>query len=429
MSIRVCIDQLSFSEKKELQTILTFTFRNPFGADQTINAWLSSNNDLFIPYQFGIKYFKIKQDFEIKKSLDSWKFIGILYDEQKQLKEKALPILQKTGSIALFLPCAWGKTVQAIDLISSIIGENGGIGLIVINRKILIKQWQDTIKDFTNITNQVSVLMVSEVNNNKVDALILDEAHLLCTQSSIDKILTISAKFIIILTATPERDDHFDKFLSAIAGGSKHQFWALSKKPFKVFPLLTGFGAKNCPKQEVSDLTRISLESALSKLEQRNIEIVKLISRLVKFTEFKICLALGRIEQIENIYTLLSDLEIDVSMLYGNIKQIRNSRVLIVCLQKAGVGFDDKSNIIDWDSKRIDLLIMGISTYKIVQPLGRVQRAKNPFIIQLIDDHKWFINSWKDNVKEYEIRNGKVFEMNDWKNTLFSVIEEINKPY
>ena len=223
--------------------------------------------------------------------------------------------------------------------------------------------------------------------------------------------LRFQPQYVIVLTATPERDDQMDKILVAIAGDKRHQFWAISKRPFKVFPIETGYGTKQCKMSQTTDnlptvppdSTRVSLESAISKIEERNEKVVKFVRKIAEKTNFKILLCGDRVEQLTYFFERLKDYGVDVSRLFGaKDKKAEDAKVLVCGIKKAGAGWDQSSGVINWDGVRVDLLIMVISTYKIVQILGRVQRALDPYVVQLIDDHRWFQATFEDNCKEYE---------------------------
>src|SRR5208282_2650846 len=54
----------------------------------------------------------------------------------------------------------------------------------------------------------------------------------------------------------------------------------------------------------------------------------------------------------------------------------------------------------------------------------RVQRATNPYVVQLIDDHRWFRATFEDNCKEYEERNGIIAPTSSWDEVRKKLVEE-----
>ena len=471
-----------------MEKALTFTFKNPFGANLTIPAFCPVKNEfsyldttpkenfLLVPFQVGMRLsgktfeeFK-KQELPEKKDQYSyvltkpiapkpWKFTGKLFENQATLKSKAFPIISQTGSVSLFLPCSWGKTIQATELAASLVGESGGRVLVLVTRIILEGQWQDTFEKFTDAkteiigtrkgkatypvveskvtaeeTPQLVISRIGRIKNfsGKLDVLILDEAHFFCTDNNLQELLKLEPKYVIVLTATPNRDDGMEKILVALAGNKKHQFWAISKKPFKVYPLISGFSVADCETKSqdknlpdiAPDSSRVRLESALAALQPRNDKIIRLIRKIVSKTGFKCAIVGDRVTQLDYIYTTLQEKGIDVGRLWGKDKIAKNARVLVGGIKKIGTGWDEKSGVKDWDGERVDLLFMIISTAKMEQVSGRVFRSDNPKIIQILDDHRWFDNTWKENVKWFESREGDIQDKGTWEEIAQMLIEE-----
>lgn len=491
MAIQINLKDYSKKKLKELEEILTYNYSNPFGKDITIFAWNAvSQETLNIPYTIARKYLGVEpKKRKPPKNYQPWKFLYSLRSEpsdQKTLDKEAFPVLKKHGSICLFLPCSWGKTIQSISMASRL--DQGGKVVVISSYSILTGyskdkcgQWKDAFEECTdaktfflrkptktktweNEQKEANVLIgmpgsIKYLLNKEVDVLILDEAHTLCTSNFVEKVLEILPKYVIILTATPERDDEMDCFLHAVGGGKKQQFIRKSNKPFKIFPLTTGFsdedvefgeeseeseepGDENEDPEDPEDqgeepktkkslyeiqkkikenmrkgITRVNLESKLAFLPERNKEIIDFIEYIHENTNFKLAVVGDRVNQLSSLYDECVERDIDVAGLWGNRKSVENSRVLILGLKKSGTGFDEKAFIENWDGKRIDLMLFTISTYKIIQVLGRALRASHPIVIQMIDKDKknWFIKTWRDNKKTYADMDGLIQANCDWK--------------
>jgi len=504
MSVSVKLSDYDKKTLKELEELLTFKYVDGFGKDLVIHGWKTFDDQtLNIPYQLGKKLLKVKpwENNEIK-DYKKFKFCGQLRQNQVELKTEAFPRLLKYGSVAYYLPCSFGKTILAIETACSLIGEIGGNAVITFSLKILPNQWEESAKEFSDgnihiikkptkindwkkeqekanfLIGMTSTLKY--LHDKKVDVLILDEGHLLCTENHLEKLLEIQPRYIIVLTATPERDDGMEKIIVSLVGGEKNQFWRKSEKPFKVFPLITGYSDKDVAdkddedeeksneknesngkkeddkepdeKEEVVDKnvkpkkkktwyerqqdlrkaqksgdTRVNLESRIAAFQERNDKAILLVRKLVHKTSFKIAVVGDRVAQLEYIQNELDEKGVDVSGLYGKLKNAENARVLVMGIKKCGIGFDEKM-IKGWDGKRIDLMIILISTYKMIQTLGRALRASQPYIVQLIDKDKkrWFIKTWDENVKIYKEMMGEIQEECDWK-SVFERLEDEDK--
>lgn len=407
--------------------MLTFVFKNPFGANLKVEAFIKvSENKILVPFQAGRRLSKLDFTAYEEDGKRPWNFTGKLLPPQEELFNKMFPIFTKRGSVSINAFTSWGKTIQSAHLAASVLSGKRGRVVVAFSLKVLVDGWVETFKQFTNArvkivekegddeNSDVLICMISKLKfiKGKIDVLILDEAHLLCTQKILDEFLKIRTQFLIALTATPERDDSMEQVLVALAGGVKHQFVLKYKKPFQIFKLDTGYSEKDCKeigeeiraKRDYKDGvegTRGFLETCLSMHPERNDKISILLCRLAFETNFKIAVMANRTEQIDYLYEELLNSGVSVSRLRGNDKNPENSKILIGDIKKMGVGFDDKMAVKNWDGKRINLVIYLISTYKLEQSIGR-SRDPKPYSIHLVDRHKWFNNSYRDNVKWYE---------------------------
>lgn len=473
MAIRIKLKDYDKKTLKELENILTLNYSNPFGKDVTIFAWTSEKEGtLNIPYAIARKFLKASPPKQ-RSNDNTWKFNFKLYtkedNNQQALEDEALPILQKYGSICLFLPCSWGKTVQAISMASKL--DKGGKVAVISTYTILTGyrngkygQWKGSFEECSNAKvfflrkptktndwrkeqNDANILIgmpsdAKHMINKQVDVLIIDEAHSICTENYLADILLIRPRYVIILTATPERDDEMESCLHLIGGGKKQQFVRKSNKPFKIYPLITGFSDQDVDFDEESDeeppetqkkksfyeiqqkikdnmrkgITRVNLETKLAFLEERNKEIIDFIEYIHNNTNFKLAVVGDRVDQLEWLFNECVERDIDVQGLWGKRKTVENSSVLILGLKKSGTGFDEKAFIENWDGKRIDLMLFTISTYKIIQVLGRALRANHPIVAQMIDKDrkKWFHKTWLENKKIYVEMEGQIQKQCNW---------------
>jgi len=89
----------------------------------------------------------------------------------------------------------------------------------------------------------------------------------------------------------------------------------------------------------------------------------------------------------------------------------RSSRVLIGTFSKIGTGFDEATSCIDFDGRRIDMLIMVGSTKsktRVIQALGRAERSDNPMVIDLVDDNGSIERHWEVRRAIYNKRKAKI---------------------
>jgi len=172
------------------------------------------------------------------------------------------------------------------------------------------------------------------------------------------------------------------------------------------------------------DSTRVRLDSAFAAYQPRNDKVIKMVRKIVSKTNFKIMVMGDRVSQLDYLYNTLSEKGVDVSRLYSKYKKAKNARVMVVGVKMGSTGFDEKTALEDWDGLRVDLLIMLIATYKSEQPVGRALRSENPKVIQILDKHRWIVNTWKENVKWFQSRNAEILEETGWDEVTQLVIDE-----
>ncbi len=166
------------------------------------------------------------------------------------------------------LPTGAGKTLLGIKLLSKI----GKPTLIIVHRKELLHQWRDAIKAYTGqdatiftdkkkekVFGEVTIAMVTSLHNwlkkkeNKLpsfDVLILDEAHHTPADTFYRVALKCDARYRFGLTATTQREDGADLYMTAAIGEIKSvvsaeeliSSFALAKPRFEFIDLPPTFG-------------------------------------------------------------------------------------------------------------------------------------------------------------------------------------------
>jgi energy-coupling factor transporter ATP-binding protein EcfA2 len=449
MSVVFDLEGYSQRDLRNLQKLLTFTYKNPFGPNTVVKAFLPfGKNKVLVPYAIGRKLQKY-EEIAKKTYIDPWKFIQELYENQIPIHEEAISILREKGSIALFIPTGVGKSALATEFAATLIGESGGRVLVLFKNVSLEEGWKTTFETFTDgkvavvppnaksfdyTSYNLLVCRISRIREefeDDIDVLILDEIHLLETENFLDQILRIRPRYVIILTATDKRDDGMDKIGIALAGGENQQIRIEPKKPYQVFKIDTGFGNHSFPEDMVDedglpeppcDATRIRLETLLAYHEERNERIAEFLIKLSE-SRFRIIVIGDKVKQIMSLYETLRDNEISVDYMCGKKSTLVNAKICIVGINK-GVGFDQATAIKDWDGVRFDLIVLLFVTYKFVQAVGRLRTTasvKIPYIVNLVDkDQKgWFRKTWKANVDWYEAhfddeKIGKIHPETTW---------------
>ena len=167
------------------------------------------------------------------QKLKSLKFLGKLKSEQL----KAVKVIVKHDTGVLHAPTAFGKTVAAIGVIS----RRKVNTLILTHSRHLLEQWQERLKTFvTGVeigvigggkkrpSGQIDIATYQSLINkkdNSIDCLIqdygqviIDECHHISAPRFEMALNEVRAKYVLGLTATPDRQDGHQKIIFMLAG-------------------------------------------------------------------------------------------------------------------------------------------------------------------------------------------------------------------
>lgn len=273
-----------------------------------------------------------------------------------------------------------------------------GIGfrtLIIVNKIVLMKQWEESILKFCPkavvhrvtakspkkpgdfyIMNAQNVEKKGKDFFSDVGLVIVDEAHMIMAETLSRSLQHVYPRYLIGLTATPYRPDGLNILLQLYFG--RHKIIRKLYRKHIVYKVDTGF----IPKVERTLQGRVNWGSILDQqanCEARNELIINIIE---SHPDRNFLVLVKRISQGKYLIADLEKRGVSVTNLIGSNQEFESSaRVLIGTCQKVGTGFDHpKLNTL--------ILAADIQEY-FIQYLGRIFRVKDsePIVFDLVDSN------------------------------------------
>ena len=375
--------------------------------------YLDSNNYVYVPFAYGATKLKLPRRTRDKFPAMKKKFTGSLRDEQVVVQKEALQTLSKTGSVILSLHTGFGKTILAINLACEIRLKT----LIIVNKIVLINQWEESILNFCPtakiqkvtsknefdedcdffIMNAVNIPKKKKTFFRQIALCIIDELHLIMAESLAKSLQCIFPRYLIGLSATPYREDGLDPLIELYFGCNR--IIRLLRRKHIVYKVDTGFK----PKMEYTENGKLNW-GAILEAQCNNVERNELIVSICKkFKDRTILILTKRVNQGQYLYDrLVEEGENVASLLKSQQTFDRTCRILVASVMKAGTGFD---------FKKLDTLILAsdLENY-FIQILGRIMRTQEgiPTVFDLVDNNGILEKHFKSREEVYKEIGGEI---------------------
>jgi superfamily II DNA or RNA helicase len=415
MSIKIDIDMLTETQRNMINQELKIENKTKYSM---MAKWIFPHNligdDLYIPLAFAFTRLKLKRRPRSDFPVMNVSFEGTLREEQQVVKKEALSFLSSFGSVIISMYVGGGKTITAINIACNVKLKT----LVVINKLLLIKQWEDSIRRFCPsasiqkltasstidpesdfyIMNAINIPKMSSSQFSHIGLCIVDECHLIMAEGLSKALQNISPRYMIGLSATPYRPDGMDKLLTFFFGENKviRNFFR-EHIVYKVSTLLK-------IKMEISEATsKVDWNSVLkqqSESTRRNEIIINIAKR---FRDNNFLVLCKRVEQGKHILKRLQEENESVTSLIGSQQEFdRDARILVATNSKAGTGFDHpKLNAL--------ILACDLDSYYI-QALGRIFRSRDtvPIVFDLVDDNPILAKHFENRLEVYKESGGVI---------------------
>lgn len=380
-------------------------------AGMAFRTYFNDGKNVVLPYRYGHLFAK-----KHKLTLNSvgpyketkYSFTGSLRDYQIAGLEIVQEHLETYGTSTVSFHPGAGKTV-----IGSTLAYMGNmLSLVMIHRNPLCKQWIDTIEKFTiakvhvigkkrqkYTLDQADIIicMDGQLKNippsilAQVGTLLIDEAHCFCTEGRSHVLINIRPRYIVALTATPDRSDGCSSFLVNMVGS--HRILRPYKKPFDIICHRTKI------KPEIANNAAGNLDWTVytKSLMEDSIRNHLILQDVLNNSDRKILILTKETSHVDRLKDLISPHR-KVATMMGSQVTYEDSPVLIGTMSKINTGFDVATNSENYDGRPIDMVIICISMADenvICQSAGRGLRSESPIFYYYLDNAKLSENHWK----------------------------------
>lgn len=397
--------------------ILASLRKKPFGIPKYITSYQLINNQLILPRGLmreviGIlKTNNLETTFLDQRFVKPYRFKTIKFEPKSNQIEAIDTILKKDFSIFV-APPGFGKTYIG----SKTIQLRGVNTLVIVNKNMLLDQWFERFiqyfeydkkeigvlgKSKNTLNGNLDIATMQSLKNNpelikNYSYVIVDECHHIPALTFETIIKNFQGKYILGLSATPNRKDGMEPLLFQQLGNISYEVKSQRSNSKKLYIVESEFQSD---KESFSELV-----SEMITDEARNLLI---IDQVLKYKQRKILILSDRIEHLENLELLLKYHQLTYVCIHGSLSKkeqeeslqaIEQSDLVLATTSYFGEGVD---------FAHLDTIILAtpISYYgRLVQYLGRIGRNGNDTIaIDILDIYnKFALSSYKKRKEGYK---------------------------
>ena len=430
-------NEISIEQQKQIKTELTikpFVMGSPMNSSdvKTFPAYRESANKIYVPHYYGVEKFGPPKQYKIAEGDDiNLEFNGKLRENQEIVVNTYIEHVNKVGfgGGLLELPCAYGKTVLSLNIISRVNKKT----FIIVHKEFLLNQWIERIQQFLPkarvgriqgpiididdkdiVIGMLQSLSMKEYPSSIFESFgltIIDEVHHISSEVFSNSLFKIVTKYMLGLSATMNRKDGttkvFKMFLGDVVFKGKRdesrevvvhaikyevddEEFNEVKLDYRGNPAYSTMISKLCEYNRRSEFILKVLSDMLENNPNQQIMIIAHNKNLLKYLHDAIA--------HRNIATVGYYIG---GMKETALKETEGKKIVIATYSMAAEALDIKS---------LTTLIMATPKTDIEQSVGRILREKHskPIVVDIIDGHSLFQNQWRKRKTFYKKENYKI---------------------
>ncbi|MGJ0365714.1 TOTE conflict system archaeo-eukaryotic primase domain-containing protein [Aliarcobacter cryaerophilus] len=413
----------SFASFENPQIKLLLSLRKPlYNTPKYLKGYEESSYFLTLPRGLKEKLFEYLNynlvkykiiDNRVFEKIETKRILFTLRAEQ----EDAIKEILKYDSSICVAPPGFGKT-----LIGAKIFEQRAVKtLIIVNKNMLLDQWVSRFVDYfgykksdigflgksqNRLNGNIDIATMQSLNNipelvENYTQVIVDECHHIPALTFEQIVKNFKGKYILGLSATPNRKDELDPILYQQLGNISYEYKKPKTHTNRLLVIKTEFTS--------SADNYAAIINELVSNEDRNRQIVKTIKENI---DRKILLLSDRIEHLNLLENILKEENIDFVSVHGsqnkkeqveNMKKVKTSSLILATSSFFGEG-------IDFPHLNTIIFATPISFYgRLIQYLGRIGRGNQECLaIDFLDSKNAMLNStYKKRLEGYKAMHYK----------------------
>ena len=394
-------------------------------------VYRESPNKIYIPRFFGINTYGTAEESRISKGESiSINFNGVLRDYQQKVVDTYIKTVGNDGGGGLLeLPCGFGKTIIALNIIGALKLKT----LVIVHKSFLMNQWIERIAEFlptarigkiqgkiVDIENKDIVigmlqsLSMKDYPSSMFDCFgltIVDECHHISSEVFSRSLQLIVTKNMLGLSATMNRKDGLTHVFKMFLGEIVYKV----KRDSDDFVLVKSIEYSSKEEDYNSVITdyrgNVAYSSMISKLCSYIPRCEFILTVLKRELEEKDDQQIMVLAHNKNLLTYLyTEIEArDIAsvgyyvggMKNAALKESENRKIIIATYAMASEALDIKT---------LTTLVLATPKTDIEQAVGRILRVKHerPLVIDIVDTHQVYQRQWSKRRKFYVKNNYKI---------------------